>query len=125
MLFWISMSISNFIIPIIMLVFGLVSKKIAHSKINTVYGYRTKRSMMNHETWEFAQKYCGKLWIKIAIILIFISIIVMILTFNKSEKTIAVITVIYELLQCVLIIYSIIPIEKALKENFGEDENNK
>nr|WP_330361204.1 SdpI family protein [Oribacterium parvum] len=28
--------------------------------MNYVYGYRTKRSMMNEETWRFANQYFGK-----------------------------------------------------------------
>ena len=30
-------------------------------KINYLYGYRTKQSMLNNETWTFANKYAAKL----------------------------------------------------------------
>lgn len=120
MSFWITMSICNFIIPAIMLVISFLSKKKIPKKINGLCGYRTENSMKSQDTWDFAQKYCGKLWLKIAIVLIIISIIITILTFNKSETFIAISTVIYEMFQCAAVICSIIPIERALKENFKE-----
>ena len=40
---------------------GLLFRK-TPKEINYVYGYRTKRSMMNEETWRFANQYFGKAW---------------------------------------------------------------
>ena len=42
-------------IPIIMIVFGILMWFAPPKGRNTSYGYRTKRSMMNEETWDYAQ----------------------------------------------------------------------
>lgn len=39
-------------------------------EINSIFGYRTKRSMKSIDAWKFANDYCGRLWQKIGLILI-------------------------------------------------------
>lgn len=36
--------------------------KKAPKEINAVFGYRTTMSMKNKDTWEFAHKYCDRIW---------------------------------------------------------------
>lgn len=57
MLFWVFMLVMSILIPTIMVAFGRRFRKAAPDKINRVFGYRTKRSMMNKKTWEFASEY--------------------------------------------------------------------
>lgn len=40
---------------------GIILLKFPPKKINSIYGYRTKRSMSNKKTWDFAQTYSGRL----------------------------------------------------------------
>ena len=49
------------------------------------FGYRTKMSMKNKDTWEFAHKYCGKLWYVWGIILLLLTILPMLWAIGKSE----------------------------------------
>ena len=51
------------IIPVVMIVCGLLMKFRPPKKINRYTGYRTKNSMKSQENWDFAQQYCGRLWI--------------------------------------------------------------
>ena len=39
---------------------GLFLWKCPPKNINGLIGYRTKRSMQNQESWDFAQRYAGK-----------------------------------------------------------------
>ena len=61
--FWVFMLIMVLLIPITMIVFGRLFSNKAPKDINYTFGYRTKRSMMNMETWKFAHEYIGKLWL--------------------------------------------------------------
>ena len=44
------------LMPLFMIVFGRVFMTNAPKDINTSFGYRTKRSMKNQDTWAFAHK---------------------------------------------------------------------
>lgn len=45
-----------------MIGFGRLFQKNPPQEINSLYGYRTARSMKNRETWDFAHHYIGRLW---------------------------------------------------------------
>ena len=60
---FITMSICNLLIPLIMLLGGYLMYKKPPKEINNVVGYRTKMSKKNKDTWEFAHNYCGRLWL--------------------------------------------------------------
>ena len=61
-----------FIIPILtgplVIIIMLITLKYPPRNINSIYGYRTKRSMASQEAWDFAQPYSGKLMIRYMII---------------------------------------------------------
>ncbi|MBY7023532.1 SdpI family protein, partial [Clostridium botulinum] len=78
--------VSNLIIPVIMLLFGVRFRKHGTKNINGIYGYRTSMSMKNKDTWEFAHQYCGRLWIKLGLIMLTISIIVSVLVFAYVDE---------------------------------------
>lgn len=64
--FWIFMTISNLLIPVIMMVFGKIFTEHPPTSINSIYGYRTAMSKKNQDTWDFAHAYCGRLWKRLA-----------------------------------------------------------
>lgn len=45
------------VVGIILIVLGLIFKALPPQKINSTYGYRTRSSMKNQDTWNEAQKY--------------------------------------------------------------------
>lgn len=124
--FAIFLSICNLLIPIIMLWIGLIFEKTSPGKINQFYGYRTRRSMLNQDTWIFAHSYCGRLWKKIGIIMLPLSILASLPMFwMKSDDGQGILTCVIEGLQIVILLVSIYPVERALKQNFDEKGNRK
>ena len=61
--FWIFMLVMDFLLPLIMVVFGKLFQH-CPEEINSVFGYRTRRSMASQEAWNFAHHACGKLWFR-------------------------------------------------------------
>lgn len=120
--FWIFMTICNLLIPIVMIGFGWLLKKHPPKNINGIYGYRTSMSMKNMDTWKFAHEYCGKLWWKIGWMILPISVITMMLCMKSSKDIIGTVGGVVSAIQCVLLIVSIFPVEKALKKNFDKKE---
>ncbi|MBF1133282.1 MAG: SdpI family protein, partial [Dialister invisus] len=82
--FWIFMLIMVLLIPLTMLFFGWLLFRKTPKEINYVYGYRTKRSMMNEETWRFANQYFGKVWYLCGLILAPLSVIAIAIVFGKG-----------------------------------------
>lgn len=123
MVFFISMFICNLLIPATMIITGYFMYKKPPKDINGVIGYRTPMSSKNMDTWKFAHDYCGRLWLKIGIILLVPSIIVQIPFVNSDENTVGILTLIIEGVQLVFLLGSILPVERALKRTF--DENGK
>ena len=118
---WIFTFVMNMLIPFTMIGFGKYFMKRAPEKINAVFGYRTSMSMKNKDTWEFAHKYCGRLWYRYGSVLLLVSAAAMLFTFGKSENITGTVAAIVCTLQLVFLIGSIYPTEKALKQNFDRD----
>ncbi|OPZ89370.1 MAG: hypothetical protein BWY74_02758 [Firmicutes bacterium ADurb.Bin419] len=121
--FWVFMMFSDLLIPFTMLGFGKYFIKNAPKEINMVFGYRTTRSMKNKDTWEFAHSYCGKLWLRIGAIMLVLSAIAMLFVIGKDVKDIGTFGGIVCGIQVVLLIGSIFPVERAIKNNFDEHGN--
>lgn len=82
-------------------------------KINMLYGYRTKNSMRNKETWRFSQIYGAKKTVESGSWLLLLSLLGYLVEFNETNELIISIPII--------IIFSFYPIlltEKALKSKF-------
>ncbi len=107
-------------VPIITLITGYLMYRHTPKSINGLVGYRTSRSMINQDTWNFANKYCALLWIKLGIITTFISFLIYIL-FDVNE----IVSIVIVLIQTFLLLLSIIPVEKALKNTFDDDGNRR
>ena len=107
-------------VPIITLITGYLMYRHTPKSINGLVGYRTSRSMINQDTWNFANKYCASLGIKLGIITTFISFLIYIL-FDVNE----IVSIVIVLIQTFLLLLSIIPVEKALKNTFDDDGNRR
>lgn len=122
---WIFMMIMNLLIPVTMVVFGLCFIKKAPKEINKHYGYRTAMSVKNKDTWQFAHNYCGEIWLKWGLLLLSASVVLMIITIKQNIETISNVSVVLCIVQLVVMMYSIVPTEKALKRTFDENGNRK
>ena len=123
--FWIFMLCMNLLIPLLMILFGLYFMKRAPKEINYIFGYRTEMSMKNKDTWEFAHKYCGKLWLITGAIMLFLSLVAMCFLIGKSEDVIGNAGLIISLAEIALLIIPIFPTERALKRTFDKNGNRK
>ncbi|MFR8228887.1 MAG: SdpI family protein [Anaeromassilibacillus sp.] len=121
--FWIYMLIMDLLLPFTMIGFGRHFMKNAPKTINGVFGYRTSMSMKNKETWEFAHKYCGKIWYICGLSALPITVIFMLLVIGKNVETVGTVGGIIMGIQLVPLIDSIFPTEIALRKNF--DKNGK
>ena len=121
--FWIFMLIMVLLIPLTMIFFGWLLFRKTPKEINYVYGYRTKRSMMNEETWRLANQYFGKAWYFCGLISAPLSVIAIAIVFGKGLGTVGTVGGIITMLQILPLIGAIVPTESELKKNF--DENGK
>lgn len=121
--FWIFMLICNLFLPVIMIIMGNVFVKHPPKTINGVYGYRTAMSRKNQETWDFAHHYCGKLWTKIGWILLPVSVLIMLPVIGKGDDMIGTAGGVLMIVQCIVLIGSIFPVEHALMKQFDKDGN--
>jgi uncharacterized membrane protein len=119
--FWIYMFIMDILIPLTMLGIGRAFLKKAPEKINTLLGYRTTMSMKNMDTWDFAHKYCGRLWYVCGLTLLPVSAAVMIFIAGKSERMVGTVGGILCMVQIMLMLFTVCLTEKALKQNFDKD----
>jgi len=121
MWFWWFMLCGDLLIPIAMIFCGQMMWKHCPKKINGLIGYRTSRSMKNMDTWKFAHEYIGKLWWKIGWIILLPSIIVHFPVYGASDDVIGIVGGILVTIQIIILIWSIFPTERALKNVFTED----
>lgn len=106
-----------YIIPVIVTIVGYLMNKYPPKKVNWFVGYRTRKSMKDEDAWKLANEYCGKLWIRIGLIMIIIvSLLVGLIYFNElvlSETVLAIIT----LCQIIPLLFSAAFVENKLKKN--------
>ena len=121
--FWIFMLLMDLIIPLTMIGFGRYFIKNTSKEINALFGYRTCMSMKNKDTWEFAHKYCGKIWYACGLIILPITVIFMLLVIGKSNDYVGTAGGIICGIQLIPLIGSVFPTEITLKRIF--DHNGK
>lgn len=123
--FWIFMFFMNLLIPAIVTGFGAYFRNHAPKEINSVFGYRTRMSMKNQDTWEFAHHHCGNLWFVLGLLLLLLSAIAMLFLLGKSEDTVGIIGAMICIVQSMILIISIFPTEFALRKHFDQEGNRK
>ncbi|RYU89560.1 SdpI family protein [Mucilaginibacter terrigena] len=64
------------LIGLIFILAGLIQKRYPPKKINSLYGYRTTRSMKNQQNWDEGNSYSTRLMIKCGLILFVAGIII-------------------------------------------------
>ena len=118
--YWIFMTLMELLIPAMMIGCGIWFIKKPPSKINYVFGYRTRRSMMNRDTWDFANRYCGKVWLVLGIIITPADIIAMITVFGKTIFEIGNFSTILLFVQIIPMLLTVFIVESKLKKTFDD-----
>ena len=115
---WIAMTACALLVPAVMVLFGRVFLRRPPKSINSVYGYRTKRSMASPEAWKFAHETCGRLWLRWGMGTAVLSVLGMLSSLGWETEAMAWWGLGLILLQCVALFLSMIPVERELKKNF-------
>lgn len=83
--FWFFLFVMTMILPLLLVGLGRSFQRNPPKKISPIYGYRTRRSMQNEETWLFAQRYAGGLWFRCGIVLLPVTALVMLLAYAQEK----------------------------------------
>ena len=121
--FWIFMLAMDLIIPLSMVFLGRYFAGRAPGSINMLFGYRTARSMKNQDTWQFAHRYFGKLWYKMGLWLLILSVAAMLPGLGKDADAVGTLGGLICMVQLPVMLYAIWPTERALKKTFDKDGN--
>jgi len=111
-----------------MIIFGYIYSKKPPQKPKSKFaysGYRTPMSMKNEETWEYANRFFGKLWFRFGIVLGLISIIPLFFVIGKDKDTVGFAGLIICYVQLVAMLLPVIPTELALRRRFDKYGNRK
>jgi len=126
--FWIYSFITALLVPLILMLCGYLLYYKTPKKINGFYGYRTKMSRKNQKTWDFANRYCGRVWMLMGSGMLPVSVLCMKLVVDADVDTIGMWNGILVTIQCVIMILAVPLTERALRKNFdayGIKKNNK
>lgn len=120
MWFWWFLFLRNLLAPCLLIICGWMMWKHCPKEINGVVGYRTKQSMRNRDTWQFANEYCGRLWWKLGWILLLPSALVLVPFYQSGDAMIGIVSGILATVQCIVLIGSVFPVENALRKRFPD-----
>lgn len=119
------MCLLNVFIPILMIIAGYMMYKHPPKEINGLIGYRTARSTKNMDTWLFAHNFCGRLWLKTGLVMLFVSVLIQVrfsfVGLQRAENA----SLIIEFIQMAVLVGSVFPVETALKRNFDDSGKRK
>lgn len=111
----------NLLYPVILIILGGIMKEHYPKEINRFIGYRTGMSMINTETWVFAQKDFAKRMWKAGWISFPFFVIFQLHFYGKSETAVTALTFAAAAVGISVIIFTALQTEKALKRNFTDD----
>lgn len=118
--FWFFMLFMVLLIPTIVTFFGMYFCKQSPTDINNVFGYRTKRSMKNMDTWKYAHHFIGKTWTVIGVVMFVLSLVLMLLVLNKDKNKISSMVTTIMLAELVPLLVSIVVTEVKLNKVFDK-----
>ena len=86
--FWIYSFVTALLVPLILMLCGYLLYYKTPKRINGFYGYRTKMSRKNQKTWDFANQYCGRVWMLMGSGMLPISVLCMKMVVDADVNTI-------------------------------------
>ena len=115
---WIAMTACALLVPAVMVLFGWIFLRRPPKAVNSVYGYRTRRSMASPKAWDFAHRACGRLWLRWGMGMAVLSVLLMLPALGWDVEAAAWWMLGLTMLQCAALFLSTIPVERELKRNF-------
>jgi uncharacterized membrane protein len=76
-----------FIVGFVFAVAAFITLKFPPKKINSIYGYRTSRSMKSQENWDLAQRFSSQLMLKQGLIMLLLAFILEVLPIPMEVAT--------------------------------------
>ncbi len=122
-LFWLFVLAFDLLLPVVMIFFGREFMKNPPKEINPGYGYRTAMSSKNQDTWDFAQKYMGEVWYRAGKVLLIPSVLPLLLVLGRDVGTVGKVGMIACGAQLVVMLGSILVVERALRKTFDKNGN--
>ncbi len=123
--FWLFTLATDLLIPLLMIGFGRMFWKKAPREINSTFGYRTTMSMKNQDTWQFAHRYCGRLWYWLGLVMLPLTAVPMLLVFDEGIGTVGWVGAAVCFAQVVPMVGAIVPTEMALRRTFDKNGRRK
>lgn len=120
--FWFFLTICNLMIPVLMIVFGKVFIKNPPKTRNGIYGYRTRRSRKSQDAWDFAHRYCGKLWWKTGWGMLPLAVISMLPAIDKKDDIAGGWGAVVITVECIILFMTILFVERALSGKFDKEK---
>ncbi len=121
--FWVFMLASSLATPAVMIGFGIWLQKHPPEKINMVYGYRTKMSMKNMQTWKTAHLYFGKQWKRVGWCIVPATLGVMAGLYGQGENAVGIGGAVLISAQMAALLLPIWMTERELRRKFDADGN--
>ena len=123
--FWLFTLAADLLIPLCMIGVGRLFLNKAPKSINSTFGYRTTMSMKNQDTWQFAHRYCGRLWYWLGLIMLPLTVVPMALVLGGEIGDIGRVGTVICFAQLVPMVGAIVPTELALRRTFDRDGRRK
>lgn len=121
--FKVFMAFAVLLIPGIMVFFGRVMADHPPKTINAAYGYRTTMSMLNQDTWDYAQAACAKRWRRWGRVLALITLVLLIVALSRS--TFADVLGFYTAFETAFLLASVAATEIDLRRTFDREGRRK
>jgi len=120
--FWLYLLVMTLLVPAVMLGFGHRFQKNPPKRINDLFGYRTRRSMRNWESWEYAHLVCGRFWWWAGWPALTFALVMMGRTVSAPIEEMAEASVLVVAIQMILLVLAIPWTERALKQKLDRKE---
>ncbi|WP_108832063.1 SdpI family protein [Aedoeadaptatus coli] len=121
--FKVAMALAVYVIPGIMIFFGGLMLDHPPKTINAAYGYRTSMSMLNQDTWDYAQAACAKRWRTWGRVLALITLVVLI--FALRRPAFADVLGFYTAFETAFLLASVAATEMDLRRTFDREGRRK
>ena len=123
---WIFMLACNLLIPAVAIWYGRRFQRNPPGEPNAWFGYRTSRSMKSRDAWNFAQRKMGEVWGRWGLVMLPLAVLAQALTLlAPTAESMCMWSLAPTTAEVVLLLLSMIPVERALKENFDENGNRR
>lgn len=111
----------NFILPLGLIIYGFLYKYKASKKVSKFFGYKTARTQLTQETWEYANVRVGNIWMKSgALYTVLVGLVLLIFPSQRDG-----LSVILFVIGIIVTLYPFSKIEKELRERFDDEGEPK